>query len=369
MVKNMKQEKRTSKFFGLLGAVMLSTLLTACGGLGEDAAVSDADSEAEVITSDTDSKDEIQESTLADNVLMKTEAEDSAQSGTAAKDEIDLSDTAPEDEVQEPVPNADGSMEIYSAREIIPLSDDMLVGQVALEDILLGEPILYERIIIDGFVFEWILSNYEDDDDYFSEDGVLIISREDGTGDTQVIHIQGEGGGWGPPIMLKEHKFQYMDVNFDDVPDLLVCSGHHGNQGLVTYYCFLQTDAGFVESPTFTDIPNPSVDMDNKLILGQWRNSAVSHSWAEYKYQGNAYVLDRELREDAEAPEGAKDASDYIWTWTVNGEEIGRSDELSESEIVDLIYSENSEWRIADDRWRTIYNNGLNVDYSIYSDP
>ena len=48
---------------------------------------------------------------------------------------------------------------------------------------------------------------------------------------------------------------------------------------------------------------------------------------------------------------------------------IGRTDELSESEINDLIINENSEWRIADDRWRTIYNNGLNVDFSIYSDP
>ena len=137
----------------------------------------------------------------------------------------------------------------------------------------------------------------------------------------------------------------------------------------MTYYCFLQTDAGFVESPTFTDIPNPAVDTENKLILGQWRNSAVLHSWAKYKYQDNVYVLYKELCEDAEAPEGAKDASDYIWIWTVNGEVIGRTDEFSESEIDDLIINENSEWKLTDDRWRTIYNNGLSIDYSIYSDP
>lgn len=155
-------------------------------------------------------------------------------------------------------------------------------------------------------------------------------------------------------------------MKFDDVPDLLVCTGHHGNQGLITYYCFLQTDIGFVEAPTFTEIPNPSVDTENKLILSQWRNWAASHSWAEYKYQNSAYVLDRELCEEAV---GYDEDGNDIWVWTVNGEEIGRSDELSESEIADLIYNENSEWRIADDRWRTIFNNGLTADYSIYDEP
>lgn len=408
MVIIMRWKKRTGNYAGLLSVTILSIMLTACGvqdgdtskvnHTGQRELVSE-ESEyrdlhlAEFIIPETDSEDEGQELVLEDSDSTNTPAEeepvsetDSGDSNPAdksaeeeqvtkkeSKDGVQkpITETDSKDEIQIPVPNEDGSMEIYAAREIIPLSNDMLVGQVALEDILQGDPILYERIIIDRFVFEWILSDYKDEDNYNygAEEGILIISNKDGTGDTQVIHTQGEGGGWGPPIMLKEHKFQYMDVNFDDVPDLLVCTGHHGNQGLVTYYCFLQTDAGFVESPTFTNIPNPAVDTENKLILGQWRNSAVSHSWAKYKYQDNAYVLYKELREDAEAPEGAKDASDYIWKWTVNGEVIGRTDELSESEIDDLIINENSEWRIADDRWRTIYNNGLNVDFSIYSDP
>ena len=103
-----------------------------------------------------------------------------------------------------------------------------------------------------------------------------------------------------------------MDVNFDDVPDLLLCSGHHGNQGAIAYYCFLQTDAGFVEAPTFTEIPNPAVDTENKLILSQWRNSATSHSWAEFKYKDNAYALYRELCEVA-THEDRQDTDGYTW--------------------------------------------------------
>ena len=269
-------------------------------------------------------------------------------------------------EEQELTLGDNGSMEIYAGRDSILLSDDMIVGQITVEDILQGNPILYDRYKADGFVFEWIVSDYEYEN-IFLEDGVLIISEEDDGGNTQVIHVQAEGAD-GFPVSL-ENKFEYMDVNFDDVPDLLICTGHHGNQGLITYYCFLQTDTGFVETPTFTEIPNPSVDTENQLILSQWRNWAASHSWAEYKYQDNTYVLYRELCEEAEIPEKGQDADEDIWVWTVNGEEIGRSDKLSESEIEDLLYNENSEWRLVDDRWRTIYNNGLMRDYSIYGEP
>ena len=342
----MRRERRTNIYFSLFSVIVFSAILTACGARGEAAAVVDHASRQEIIIPDIDLEKELQESVSEENTI---------------------SDIAPEDEMQEPIPNDDGSMEIYSAREIISLSDDMIVGKVALEDILKGNPILYDRVIIDSFVVEWILTDYEDEDNIFLEDGVLVISEEDNEENTQVIHVQAEGG-WGSPVSL-ENKFKYMDVNFDDIPDILVCTGHHGNQGLITYYCFLQSDTGFVEAPTFTEIANPAVDTENKLILSQWRNNATSHSWAEYKYQDYAYVLDRGLREDEAPLKEGQDANEYIWVWTVNGEVIGRSDELSESEIVDLLYSENSEWRLADDRWRTIYNNGMMADYSIYSEP
>lgn len=58
-----------------------------------------------------------------------------------------------------------------------------------------------------------------------------------------------------------------------------------------------------------------------------------------------------------------------IWVWTVEGEVIGRSDELSREEIDNLIYNVNSEWGIAGNRWRTLYNNGLTTDFSIYGEP
>lgn len=304
--------------------------------------------------------------TITCPAVEETEAEESGTQEANAEVEA-VTETVTEEDLQEVPTEENGTMEIYAAGEAISLSSDDMVGQISVEEILKGNPILYDRFQTDGWVFEWIVSDYDNEDNYFLEDGVLLISQEGNAEDVQVIHVQGEGGAatW----VSVENKFEYMDVNFDDVPDLLICTGQHGNQGLLTYYCFLQTDGSFVEAPTFTDIPNPAVDTENKLILSQWRNSAASHSWAEYKYQDNEYVMDRELREDIASYEEEQNSDEDIWVWTVNGEEIGRSDVLSESEIDDLLYNENSEWRLADDRWRTIYNNGMTADWSIYDEP
>lgn len=76
--------------------------------------------------------------------------------------------------------------------------------------------------------------------------------------------------------------------------------------------------------------------------------------------------MDKELREDSVIGD---DLNEKIWVWTVNGEGIDRSDELSLEEKEDLLYSEKSEWQIMDDRWRTLYNGGLMANYSIYDEP
>ncbi len=94
------------------------------------------------------------------------------------------------------------------------------------------------------------------------------------------------------------------------------------------------------------------------MILSYWCNSAASHSWAEFKFQDDTYVLYREL---CACEEGSSD--DFVTVLTVNGEEMVRSDECSEEEMEYLLYNENSEWRMS--RWY----NGLTTDYSLYDEP
>ena len=327
-----------------------------------------------VTIQDTDAEE--QEGAGKDNETAKDESMEEIPTEESDEENSIMSD--PESEMMVELPTEEnsileelpteenGMLEVYTGRDVISIPDDMMIAQVSPQEILTGNPILYDRFQIDGWVFEWLVSDYYDEESWgWIEDGVLVISREGDAEEMQVIHVTAEGGNadWWVSV---ENKFEYIDVNFDDVPDLLICTGHHGNQGLLTYYCFLQMEGTFAEAPTFTDIANPAVDADNQLILSQWRNSAVSHSWAEYECQDNTYVMIRELCEDLE---WGNYGDEDVWVWTVNGEVIGRSDELSESEIDDLIYNENSEWGISGDRWRTLYNHGLTTDFSIYSEP
>lgn len=248
-------------------------------------------------------------------------------------------------------------MEIYADGEEISISEDDMIAKVSPLEILKRAPVLYNRFRIDGWVFEWLVSDHNDKDNQFLEDGVLVATREEDNENVQVIHVKAEGRS-GTKTSV-EYKFEYVDVNFDGLPDLLICTGYHGSQGLSTYYCFLQTENGFGEAPSFTDIPNPTVDAENKLILSYWRNSASSHSWAEFKFQDNTYVMHRELRECYEEC----NEDEFVAVWTVNGEEIARSDKCSGEEIKYLLYNENSEWRMS--RWY----NGLTTDYSLYDEP
>lgn len=294
------------------------------------------------------------EETGYDDVVVKK--------GEANEEPEYLSDGDEETEVVPVIPEEEnGLLEIYADGAPMSITEDIMVAAVSPQEILSGKSIIYDRFRIDGLVFEWLISDAYVD--FWEEDGVLVISQEEDKEDVQIIHVEAEGG-YGSWVSL-ENKFLYADVNFDGVPDLLICAGLFGNQVASKYYCFLQTEDGFLEAPSFTDILNPAIDAEHELIRSQWRNSGGSHSWAEYKYQDNAYVLDRELREDCVIG----DSKEEIWVWTVNGEEIGRSDELSLEEIEDLLYSEKSEWQIMDNRWRTLYNGGLMANYSIYDEP
>ena len=295
------------------------------------------------------------------NSPSSIEIQEDCESYEVSLEEEKRTDMPTSESLQEDLAEEDGVVEIYAGGDVINISEDRMTAQISPQDILTGNPILYNRFQADGWIFEWLISDY-DDDNWFLEEGVLVISREGNTEEIQIVPVKAEGGyaTW----VSANNKFEYVDVNFDTVPDLLICTGHHGNQGALTYYCFLQTETGFVEAPTFSDIPNPSIDTENQLILSQWRNSAASHSWAEYKYEDNIFVLSRELREELLVV-----SDEEIWIWTVNGEEVGRSNELSKAEIENLLYNDNSEWNLSHNRWQILYNNGMMSDYSIYAEP
>ena len=99
-----------------------------------------------------------------------------------------------ENSILEELPTEEnGMLEVYTGRDVISIPDDMMIAQVSPQEILTGNPILYDRFQIDGWVFEWLVSDYYDEESWgWIEDGVLLISREGDAEEMQVIHVTAE---------------------------------------------------------------------------------------------------------------------------------------------------------------------------------
>ena len=259
----------------------------------------------------------------------------------------------------------------------LPLEELLLAPVEKPGELLTGELIQYVRLRAGGWAVELLCTDFwneETEENFWGGwECKVLVSRETSGG---LRHIQtldilerptADAGG---SLVLT-------DVDFDGRPDLLVCLGHFGAQGLVRYECFLQREDGFVLQESFHDIPNPSVDAENQMILSQMRHSAVSHGWGKYAYRDGAFVQVAYLTEES-IPGSSQESEDgsLVWQWTEEtlrkGEMVRtgywRSDEYTPEELDDIIYNENSGWGLMTDRWRTIYNGGRMADFSIYGE-
>ena len=115
-----------------------------------------------------------------------------------------------------------------------------------------------------------------------------------------------EGESWNPKGLY------LIDVDFDGKNDILVQNGHFGNQGLINYTCYLNRDGEYVLCKSFTEIPNVAVNEKNKVILGCWRNYAVSHSYAMYSFIKDEFVMTHRLTEEP-VNSSYTNESDILW--------------------------------------------------------
>ena len=222
----------------------------------------------------------------------------------------------------------------FRAAEGESLSPRLLLAPVSLEETLQGELVGYARIRSGGWVFEWLESDYYEktSEMEYQEEKVLLF--REGSQDCQVFELWD----YSDFDVEAEEKLLYEDVDFDGKPDLLVSSGHHGNQGFITYDCYLQREDGFEECPSYGDIRFPSIDPENKRILSFQRNWAASHTWGIYEFQDGEFVPTHWLTEEP-APDWQPtkvNDENVIWQWTMDGQVVGTSDTLSEEEIHQL---------------------------------
>ena len=174
------------------------------------------------------------------------------------------------------------------------------------------------------------------------------------------------------PIPTSSDLVLETDVDFDGASDVLLWLGHFGNQGLISYACYLSRGNEFVKCPSFSEIANPAVDEENGVILSSWRNWAASHSYAMYYFIDGEYIETERLTEEPVQTENDKELlswTDEVFldgTWQIR-EYFTEEDYTPEILYNEKVYGAGCHWDIGQDRWRTLFNNGLMSDFSIYS--
>ena len=255
------------------------------------------------------------------------------------------------------------------------LAKASVLGRDFMESQMAGRIREYVRVVIEERTYELVVTDYiQFTDDFWEEshEAKVFISEYRGGGHylLGILDVPGRISNASGGLILT-------DVNFDGHRDILVMQGHFGNQGYVTFACFIYHEGTYTLNPSFSEIPNPANDSQNQRILSMSRNWAASHNWLMFSYIDGAFVrtdmLTTEPEEWGERGEGELNAPIYVWRYTVksirNGNietEIYLTSDFTEDEFSAKFYIEGSFWGLHTDRWRTLFNHGTLSDWSIY---
>ncbi len=261
---------------------------------------------------------------------------------------------------------------------------DILSNELEYANQFEGKIINYTKYLEGNMMYELYVSNKIDEANEFYNnlDSKLFISKvEKGNKELlqiidDVFRINNATGG----LFLE-------DVNFDGKKDILIKTGHHGNQWYVTYNCYLFDGEKYVKNSNFEKIINASIDYTNKRILSAWRNYSASHGWGIYAFANGDFIMTDSLTREFTVDDKMlfimennlhSNLSKYIYTTEkLTDEEVKRSyyideDSIDSIKIVDkneldeLVYNENSYFNLYGEQWNTINNLGSYYGFSIY---
>lgn len=256
------------------------------------------------------------------------------------------------------------------------LAEASVLGKKFIGDQVTGHVKEYVKVADGERVYELIVTDFEQADndeiwDSWYEAKILISEKRNGEYYfLNSLDVPGRIGNVSGGLILA-------DANFDGLKDILISQGHFGAQGLVTYACFLNYDGTYKLCESFSEIPNPALDEQNKKVLSTWRNWAASHSWAMYSYIDGEFIeTDRLTQEPEETGEHSEENNGAeIWKHEVehisaeNTElEIYLTSEYTDDEWIAMFYDESSFWGLYSDKWWTLFNQGTLLDWSLYGD-
>ncbi len=83
------------------------------------------------------------------------------------------------------------------------------------------------------------------------------------------------------------------DITFDGSEDLIISLGDSGASSM--YCAYIHSDTGFRYEPTYSDIPSPKINYENKTIKGWCSDSLISYTDFIYIYSNGQFVCNKML--------------------------------------------------------------------------
>lgn len=213
----------------------------------------------------------------------------------------------------------------------------------------------------DEFCYELVIAE-SDEENISLREVKVIVSRINGEGiyDLEQVLINNNHSGYA----WDSEGLYLADVNFDGSLDIIIENGHFGAQGSLAYSTYLWEGDRYVNSESFSNIPNAAIDEKNQYILGSWRNNAASHSHAMYTHINGEYMLSKVLEirwgieEDKESSVEEYYIAEYILTELLDGTEISTEvysvGEYSREELERKFCSDESEWALLSGKWKQL---------------
>jgi len=263
-----------------------------------------------------------------------------------------------------------------SLSEANNLAEASVLGRGFIESHIAGRPREYVRVADGEHVFELFVSECcsgpDDAYDEFYETKLFVSEKRDnGYRCSSSFVVPGRYNASGGLILT--------DVNFDGQKDILVLLGCFGNQAAAKYACYLCDGGTYRICESFSDILNPSVDVQNKRVLSTYRISADVHGWSMFSWAGDELLesdrLTQEPEETGEWIEGNYGVEIFVWKHEVDHfsggntrSEVYLTCDYTDDEWIDIFYDDNSFWGLFSEKWRTLHNNGMLLDWSLYGD-
>ncbi|MCL1807681.1 MAG: hypothetical protein FWG31_08275 [Oscillospiraceae bacterium] len=225
------------------------------------------------------------------------------------------------------------------------LGELSLLGEEFIQSRLTGSIKEVVRVTEDGRAYELFVTDHHNpgEEIHFYYEAKLIVSE---IIDGEILFIDS----FNVPerMAIASGGLILADVNFDGQTDILVKQGHWGSRGVVTYACFLRSGHTYKLNSSFSDISNPSIDVNNKRIL----STVNSQDWVIYAYSRNYFIMTDYLTVE---PDPNSDG-DLIYTAMKPDlrETVYRTKDYTEEELNELLFNDGSFWELNNDKWHSL---------------